>query len=258
MAFGGGGGGQLTPHVHNAVPLQGGPLDFTNNTIASLSLGSTTFSDGAALQELVIGNAGDSMVVNGAGTAPEWGSGGSGGGYSHVETFTATASSTFTCTLSSAIPTTDFIDLVLIWRGQWDSAPGSGGLELQIATDVSQPITANHYSWSGNVTGTSSTFHSGVDTDNFLIGAAVSDVGATRGNIIMNLTANPAITGAGGLNSEVFVSWWQTGINVMQQRSSGFTYEDSPITEIEGFHFTNSAGQNIVAGTTLDVFKLSS
>lgn len=76
MAFGGGGGGQLTPHVHNSVPLQGGPLDFTNNTIASLTAGSTTFSDGAALQELVIGNAGDSMVVNGAGTAPEWGSGG--------------------------------------------------------------------------------------------------------------------------------------------------------------------------------------
>ena len=48
LAFGGGGGGQLTPHVHNSVPLQGGPLDFTNNTIASLTAGSTTFSDGAA------------------------------------------------------------------------------------------------------------------------------------------------------------------------------------------------------------------
>ena len=79
MGFGGGGGGQLTPHVHNSVPLQGGPLDFTNNTIASLTAGSTTFSDGAALQELVIGNPTDTLVVNGAGTAPEWGAAAGGG-----------------------------------------------------------------------------------------------------------------------------------------------------------------------------------
>jgi len=72
MGFGGGGGGQLSNHVHNSVPLQGGPLDFANDTIASLNVGSTTFSDGAALQELVIGNPADSLVVNGAGTAPEW------------------------------------------------------------------------------------------------------------------------------------------------------------------------------------------
>ena len=76
MPFSGGGGGALPQHVHNSVPLQGGPLDFANDTIASLNAGSTTFSDGAALQELVIGNAGESLVVNGAGTAPEWGSGG--------------------------------------------------------------------------------------------------------------------------------------------------------------------------------------
>ena len=78
MSFGGGGSAGLTNHVHNSVPLQGGPLDFANDTIASLNAGSTTFSDGAALQELVIGNAGDTMVVNGAGTAPEWGAGGGG------------------------------------------------------------------------------------------------------------------------------------------------------------------------------------
>ena len=78
MSFGGGGSAGLTNHVHNNIPLQGGPLDFANDTIASLNVGSTTFSNGAALQELVIGNAGDTMVVNGAGTAPEWGAGGGG------------------------------------------------------------------------------------------------------------------------------------------------------------------------------------
>lgn len=80
MGFGGGGGGQLTPHVHNAVPLQGGPLDFANDTISSMNLGSTTFSNGAALQELVIGNAGESLIVNAGATAPEWGTASAGGG----------------------------------------------------------------------------------------------------------------------------------------------------------------------------------
>ena len=78
MGFGGGGSAGMTNHVHNSVPLQGGPLDFANDTIASLNQGSTTFSDGAALQELVIGNPADTLVVNGAGTAPEWGAAGAG------------------------------------------------------------------------------------------------------------------------------------------------------------------------------------
>ena len=77
MGFGGGGSAGMTNHVHNSVPLQGGPLDFANDTIASLNAGSTTYSDGAALQELVIGNPADALVVNGAGTAPEWGAGAS-------------------------------------------------------------------------------------------------------------------------------------------------------------------------------------
>ena len=72
MGFGGGGSAGMTNHVHNNVPLQGGPLDFANDTIASLNAGSTTFSDGAALQELVIGNPADVLKVNGGGTAPEW------------------------------------------------------------------------------------------------------------------------------------------------------------------------------------------
>jgi len=92
MGFGGGGSAGMTAHVHNNVPLQGGPLDFANDTIASLNVGSTTFSDGAALQELVIGNAGDSMVVNGAGTAPEWSAGA--GAFFNLGTFSEAALTT--------------------------------------------------------------------------------------------------------------------------------------------------------------------
>jgi len=76
MGFGGGGSAGMAAHVHNNVPLQGGPLDFANDTISSMAAGSTTYSNGAALQELVIGNPADTLVVNGLGTAPEWGAAG--------------------------------------------------------------------------------------------------------------------------------------------------------------------------------------
>jgi len=75
LGFGASGGGALPNHEHTNIALDGGPLDFNNTTIASLVAGSTTFSDGAALQELVIGNPADSLIVNAGGTAPEWAAG---------------------------------------------------------------------------------------------------------------------------------------------------------------------------------------
>ena len=78
MSFGAGGGGPLPNHEHTNIALDGGPLDFVNTTIASLSAGSVTYSSGAALQELTIGNAGETLTVNGGGTAPEWAAGSAG------------------------------------------------------------------------------------------------------------------------------------------------------------------------------------
>ena len=70
MSFGAGGGGALPNHQHTNIPLTGGPLDFVNTTIASLSAGSVTYSSGAALQELTIGGAG--TVLGSDGAAPTW------------------------------------------------------------------------------------------------------------------------------------------------------------------------------------------
>jgi len=117
MPFSGGGGGQLTPHVHNSVPLQGGPLDFANDTIASLNVGSTTFSDGAALQELVIGNPADTMIVNGAGTAPEWGAA-SGSTYEKVAEGTLGVTGPTLTVSFAAINATDISELVIFFNGQ--------------------------------------------------------------------------------------------------------------------------------------------
>jgi hypothetical protein len=111
MGFGGGGSAGLTNHVHNNVPLQGGPLDFANDTIASLNVGSTTFSDGAALQELVIGNPADSLVVNAGGTAPEWAAAGGAGSWELLGSDTAAAAA---ATLSvSGMTVKDILCVVL-------------------------------------------------------------------------------------------------------------------------------------------------
>ena len=70
MSFGGGGSGALPNHEHTSIPLDGGPLDFVNTTIASLTANSMTYSDGAALQELTIGS--EAQVLSVQGGTPSW------------------------------------------------------------------------------------------------------------------------------------------------------------------------------------------
>ena len=73
MGFSGGGSNILKAHTHDGTVLQdGGALDFDNATQGSMSAGSITQSDGAHLQELLIGNPAEVPRVNGAGTALEY------------------------------------------------------------------------------------------------------------------------------------------------------------------------------------------
>jgi len=76
LGFSGGAAGQTKPHTHDSLIVNdGGELNFDNITQASLTAGDITFSDGTHLQRLAIGNPSDALVVNGGGTAPEWGAG---------------------------------------------------------------------------------------------------------------------------------------------------------------------------------------
>ena len=73
MGFSGGGSSQTKPHTHDSLVVNdGGSLNFDNVTQGSLTSGDITYSDGTHLQRLPIGGAGDSLVVNGGGTFPEW------------------------------------------------------------------------------------------------------------------------------------------------------------------------------------------
>jgi len=62
MGFGGGGGGVLTAHTHDpAIPLDGGSLA-ANATSFSLANQSLLVSDGANIQELLLGSDGDNLT----------------------------------------------------------------------------------------------------------------------------------------------------------------------------------------------------
>ena len=131
MGFNGGGGGALPAHVHNSVPLQGGPLDFANDTISSMNAGSTTFSNGAALQELVIGNPADSLVVNAGGTAPEWAGGASAGAYTFLQKETLGAdTNSWTVTLDTAYQLASNGSLIIQLETLETSGAGSGTLSF--------------------------------------------------------------------------------------------------------------------------------
>jgi len=62
MGFGGGGGGVLTQHTHDpAIPLDGGALA-ANATSFNLANQSLLVSDGANIQELLLGSDGDNLT----------------------------------------------------------------------------------------------------------------------------------------------------------------------------------------------------
>ena len=140
MPFSGGGGGALQNHVHNNVPLQGGPLDFSNNTIASLTAGDMTYSDGAALQQLAIAAPNDQLRVS-AGNIPEWFTPAAAGQtYELVAHQVVAGSPTIQVTISPAINQSDISKLVVVWNGK--TSAGNG---LNFTINGITTSTYNHF-----------------------------------------------------------------------------------------------------------------
>ena len=77
MGFSGSGSSATRAHTHDSTIINdGGSLNLDNITQggAAMTAGAITYSDGPAghMQVLPIGNAGEALVTNGAGNAPEW------------------------------------------------------------------------------------------------------------------------------------------------------------------------------------------
>lgn len=192
MPFSGGGGGELQNHVHNNVPLQGGPLDFLNDTIAGMSAGSVTYSDGAALQELVAPGvpAGEVLTFPAAATAPSWQAAGGAAAELVGTTRITTPASSMTVTFAS-ISGSDISNLSAYWTGlatagspyaaakitingltgnvyktQWvEQRSGAGTFSQDTNTEILQPSSARLHS--GGITlicGTAEQDAAGLDT----------------------------------------------------------------------------------------------
>jgi hypothetical protein len=230
LGFSGGGSGVLLNHEHDgSLPLDGGPLDFKNITQSSMSAGSLTFSDSNHLQELVIGNAGEQLLVNGAGTAPIWSA-------EHSEVWRnlfgaelGVAASTFdTGVLNSGVK------MRWLHIQGWINLAGSDSLDIRIGNGTVN-TTANYNS---NViyNGTSTTY-----------------AGETFGRL-----TNVASTSSTSIN--IFLDNNPSDMN----RWSGWAITSNNISELGGFlnvtpqadriEIRTNGGANISANSYLQVF----
>lgn len=255
MGFSGGGSNILKAHTHNGLTVQdGGALDFDDITQSQSSAGMVFYSDGTHLQQLAYPGspAGETLTAAALSSAPSWGAaGGAGGNYVFLESFTAAAASTFTCTLASPIALADFTQLVCIFNGLY----GAGACELQIANNLDSPVTSNTYDSWYTVAGAASVNNAG--TDCFNIGATGTGAAGSKGQIVFNLTVNPTQGAGAGRPSDMLVYWVQNG-SYTYSNGGGYTYSTvGNITTIDGFHLTNSLGNNFDASSTLDVYKVT-
>ena len=241
MPFNGGGGGQLPAHEHTNLPLDGGPLDFVGATIGSLSAGSMTYSDGAALQELTIGGAGTSLSV--VGGVPTWGSA-AGAIYEKVGSYAITTpSTTLDCTFS-AITADDIASLFIVFNGEW----GTGDFKVKFNGTSSTGHSTNGLSMNGS--GLLTGFYE-TDTNGFVLAPSVS---ATGSKGVFYIHANLIRSGLNGTSS-FFFDASGSGTNVASWKSGGFL-SDTGLTTISEVNFFKSSG-NMSQYSTVDIYKIN-
>ena len=211
MSFGGGGGGAITAHVHDNTPSEGGPLDFGNVTIGSMAQGSVTYSDGAALQELVAPAlpAGEVLSFQPAATAPSWSAAAASGSYQFIEEFTLGADAQYMdCTLTNPYVYNDYDHLVIRYTLQASVTTNNQGVCLQIANSGTSYHTTNYMdlmAFNSDATGVVKQFYS----------------------------ANPCIVllpDNGSVGNGIYNNQWVSGeISFYNSGSSG-TYQNKPFS----------------------------
>ena len=113
MGFSGGGANVTKAHTHSSSIVQdGGALNFSNVTQAGMAAGDICYSNGTALQILNLGNATDTLTVNGAATAPEWAATAAGGStMEFIATQTSTGADFTQFTFADAVNFTDYSEM---------------------------------------------------------------------------------------------------------------------------------------------------
>jgi len=248
MGFGGGGGGALPNHQHTSVPLTGGPLDFNNVTIASMAQGDLTYSNGAALQILNLGNATETLTVNAGATAPEWTAGGGGGGSMTLIDNTQVGATTTTIdTTFASISGDSMAEIYAISSG----CNGGFDIDVQLYDEGTNLLTSADYSNHGY------TIISGVQT-------LINTTGQTAFNavpgvfephyVIMHITLGRC----GGVGAPYFprMQSFASGDTGVSHIGGTFSNATKP-TGIAGIKFGVSASNSIENGTYLAIYQVT-
>jgi len=234
MGFSGGGANVTKAHQHDGTVVQdGGALDFNNVTQASLAAGDLTYSDGSALQVLGIGAATETLVVNGAATAPEWSAPAGGGSMVLQEEFILGAdTSDWNETLASAITYTSVSDIIIYMQGQLIN--GVGNATFSWIYNGYGSSVSNMYA---NMRGATGVFGFNSNSAAFIVldnpTSGIGDDGTLNAEV--HLQPNP-FTGFGGRRMPFVHYSAGTGIDDMIQYGGGrvedFTPFDTSLTEI--------------------------
>jgi len=247
MSFGAGGGGPLPNHEHTNIALDGGPLDFINTTIASLSQGSVTYSDGAALQELISPAvpAGEVLTFPAAATAPSWQAAGGGSVWELIDYTRVGATTTTIDTTFANIDVDDMVELYCVSAG----CNGGNDIGVQIYDETSTLLTTADYTNHGY------TIISGVQT-------IINTTAQTEWNVKPAsfephmLTMHISLGRCGGSGSPYFprIQTFASGISGVSH--IGGTYNVAPITGISGIKFGVSGANVIENGSYLSIYLL--
>jgi len=254
MGFSGGGANVTKAHTHDGSIVQdGGSLNFNNVTQAGLSAGDLTYSDGNALQVLGLGNATETLVVNGAATAPEWAVGGGAAGLEFVEEITQSADNpTFECELSSDYVYADYQELMLQIQMQYinDATDGVGircSYAFENLTYVGAYRNAGVYAAiGGNLTmiGLGNTSSIKIISDNTIDNGIYENDTAT---VLMRFFQNSLEGASSRFNYPFFYNAFDSGRDIWQS-GGGYSQQTTEPTTLSSFKFWYAEADGTVAG----------
>ena len=250
MPFSGGGGGQLSNHVHDNTPLQGGPLNFNNTTIAGMNAGDITFSNGAALQTLAYPGvpAGEVLTAVAASTAPAWVAAGGGGQIELVDHTELSGSATEINTTFTAIDGNDIACLLV-----YVNAVPDGGNDVQCQIGSNGVLrNSNYYVEGQKIAGGTQTLIDLNAAASFRVAqhegankAQTSVINVFVGDSTMASTLSQIINYMVSGHSDAGASIWENG----SQTTAGST----TLTSVRIFV---NAG-NLLAGSSLSIYKVN-
>jgi len=234
MPFSGGGGGQLSNHVHDNTPLQGGPLDLAGVTIGSLNSGDLTYSDGAALQQLAIAAPDDQLRVS-AGNIPEWFTPAAGGSnYEFLGNANGTSVTSLTVSFTGIVDP-DYV--IAVYNGDCQAGQGVDWRINTISTGSSYNMIGSYLSGNPAVQGLQN------NPDDKIYGALSGVVAGSPAGVIVTLKAyvnpiaNANASGVGNIQYENSMLCDGAGVraNISQWScvGSNVTAGETSITDIE-------------------------